>query len=294
MPTLLTPIGTREGGIRCNYSKGFIDREEDWHFRVDSGRNNDGSPINVDRSTVLFNTPGLPIIGVTIMGGMLCIGGDATRKDELASVWDVTLTFSTNVDEDDASNGQQQGDPTTWIPVRRTMWEVKEEVSETDASNNPCVNTADQPFSTKMVRRRRLPAWEFTQFEPLSVTDDDIIARAEVMNSGVYKTKPAKTWLCTVQDSTVGFYMGFRCRMTVYRLVYDFKKWTEKRLSIGYLYKDGSNRFPYVVRGQVIEGPLTSAGNRVIDENGATISGRTLATVELDSVPAVSFSFLRI
>lgn len=294
MPTLLTTEGTRVGGIRATYSKGFVDREEDWHFLVDGGRNGNGSPLNIDRSTILFNTPGLPIIGVTVLNGMLCIGGDATRKDENASIFDVNLTFSTSIDQDDASNGQQQGDPTTWIPVRRTMWEIKEEVSETDASGNAIVNTADQPFSTKMVRRRRLPAWEFTQFEPLSVTDDDIIARAEVMNSSSYKGKPAKTWLCTVQDSTVGFYVGYRCRMTIYRLVYDFKKWTEKRLSIGFLYKSSGDRFPYVVRGQVIEGPLTSSGDRVINESGVTISGRSIATVELDPVPAVPFNFLRI
>ena len=289
MPTLLSPDGLRDGGIRADYNNGMIDREEDWHYNVlaDSKLQN--------RADILFNTPGLPMVGSTIMNGMLCKGGDAQRDPDKALLWKVALTFTTNVDQDDANaGGQQQGDPTLWIPVRRTMWETKEEVSDTDASGNPCVNTADQPFETKVVRRRRLPAWEFTQWEPLSVTDDDIIARAEVMNSGTYKGKAAKTWLCTVQDSSVGFFAGYRCRMTIYRLVYDFKKWTEKRLSVGYLYKDSSNRYPYVVRGQVIQGPLTSSGNRVIDEAGATISGRTLATVELDQVPAVSFSFLRI
>lgn len=290
MPTLLSPDGTREGGIRATYNSGLIDREEDWHYNVLA------DDKNQNRSDILFNTPGLPMVGATIMNGMLCKGGDAQRDPDNALLWRVTLTFTTSVDQDDANggSGQQQGDPTLWIPVRRTMWETKEELSDTDASGNACVNTADQPFETRVVRRRRLPVWEFAQWESLSVTDDDILARAEVMNSGIYKGKAAKTWLCTVQDSVVGFYAGYRCRMTIYRLVYDFKKWTDKRLSVGYLYKNGGNRFPYVVRGQVIQGPLASNGDRVIDENGATISGRTIATVELDQMPAVSFSFLRI
>jgi hypothetical protein len=292
MPFLLTPDGTREGGIRGTYSKGIIDREEDWHFNVRADSKYQ------QRSDILFNTPGLPIIGATILNGMLCVGGDATRDPDDALLWRVSMTFTTSIEQDDAQNGAQQGDPTLWIPVRRTMWETKEEVSDTDASGNPCVNTADQPFETKVVRRRRCPAWEFVQWEPLSVTDSDILTRAECINSGAWPpgagSKPAKTWMCQVMDSSVGFYAGYRCRMTIYRLVYDFKKWTDKRLSVGYLYKSSSNRFPYVVRGQVIQGPLTSTGDRVIDENGATISGRTLATVELDQVTAISFSFLRI
>lgn len=292
MPTLLTPDGLREGGIRADYNKGFIDREEDWHYYVMADNKYQ------DRMAILFGTPGLPMIGATIKNGMLCKGGDAQRDTDFPLKWKVTLTFTTSVEGDDQNNGQQQGDPTLWIPVRRTMWETKEEVSDTDASGNPCVNTAGQPFETKVVRKRRCPAWEFTQWEPLSVTDEMIIDRAEVMNSAPWpptSSKPAKTWLCTVQDSTVGFFAGVRCRMTIYRVVYDFKKWTDKRLSVGYLYQNGSNRFPYTVRGQVIQGPLTSTGDRVIDENGATISGRTLATVELDQVPAVALAdFLRI
>lgn len=288
MPQLLSPDGTREGGIRCTYSGGMISREEDWHYNVmaDSKTQN--------RADILFSTPGLPMIGVTIMNGMLCKGGDAQRDPDNALLWRVTLTFTTDIEQDDAQNAQQNlGDPTLWIPTRRTMWETKEELSDTDASGNPCVNTADQPFGVKKTKRRFCPAWEFVQFDPLSVTDDMILDRNEVVNNATWPTgsgRVAKTWLCRVLDSSVGFYAGYRCRMTIYRLVYDFKKWTDKRLSVGYLYKSSSNRFPYVVRGQVIEGPLTSTGDRVIDENGATISGRTLATVELDDYPSINFA----
>lgn len=297
MPTLLTPIGKREGGVRCTYSQGMIDREEDWHFLVDSGRNLDGSPLNISRADVLFNTPGLPIIGVTILDGMLCIGGDATRKDENASIWDVNLTFSTSIDQDDPNNGQQQGDPTLWVPVRQTMWELKEEFSQTDVNNNPVLNTAGMPFSTGTVKRRYLPAWEFTQFESISVTDNDVLGRMSVVNSASWppsNPKPAKTWLCKVLESVVGFYMGYRCRMTKYRIVHDPQKWTQKRPSVGPKYLSGGKLYPYLIRGTEVEGKLTSSGDRVTDEEGATISGRTLAIVEVDDFAAVPFTFLRI
>lgn len=293
MPNLLSPNGTREGGIRCNYSGGVISREEDWHYNVMA------DDRNQDRSAILFSTPGLPLIGVTVLNGMLCVGGDAQRDPDNALLWRVSLTFSTDVGQDDPNNNgnQQGGDPTLWVPVRRTMWEYKEETSDTDASGNPIVNTADVPYETRMVRRRKLPVWEFTQFEPLSVTDDIIVSRQESTNNATWPTgsgRAAKTWLCTVIDSSVGFFAGFRCRVTTYRLVYDFKKWTDKRPSIGYLYKSSSNRFPYVVRGQVIQGPLTSTGDRVLDESGATIAGRTAAISEFDLYPSINFNFIRI
>lgn len=294
MPTLLSPRGTREGGIRATYVNGMIEREEDWHFNVLA------DDIDQNRADILFNTPGLPVIGVTISNNMLCKGGDAQRDPDKALLWRVSLTFTDSLDQNDAANNnaQQGGDPTLWVPVRRLLYDTKEEIMDTDASGNPCVNTADQPFTTKMTRKRFLPAWEFTQFEPAAVSDVAVLANNEVMNDGIWPPNSgleARTWFCRVLDSIVGFYAGYRCRMTIYRVTYDFKKWTDKRLSVGNLYKNGSNRFPYIVRGQLIEGPLTSTGDRVIDENGATISGRTLHTVELDPVPVVDFtSFLRI
>lgn len=288
MPTLKSPNGTREGGIRATYTNGIIEREEDWHYDVLA------DSVYQDRLDILFNTPGLPKIGVDVINGMLVKAGDAQRDRDHALLWRVSLTLTTSVDNNDAQNGgQQQGDPTLWTPVRELKWEVKEEVVDTDASGNPLVNTADQPFETKMIRRRMCPAWEFVLWEPLSVTDEMILSRNEVTNSATWpsgSSRVAKTWLMRVLDSKVGFYAGYRCRMTTYRVTYDFKKWTDKRLSVGYLYKSGSNRFPYVVRGQVIQGPLTSGGDRVIDENGATISGRTLATVEFDLFPSVAFA----
>lgn len=294
--TLLTPRGTREGGVRCTYNEGVIDREEDWHFNVRSDQ------VDVNRNDVLYNTPGLPLIGVTISNGMLCKGGDAERDPGDAKLWRVSLTFSTSVDQNDANNNtaQQQGDPTLWVPVRRLMWETKEEISQTDANGNPILNTAGQPFEGGIVKRRYLPAWEFVQWEPLSVTDLQILERMSVVNNGTWPPtngKPAKTWQCRVLDSVVGFYSGYRCRMTTYRVVYDVEKWTEKRPSIGTSYRIGGGSgslTDYIVKGSKIKGKLTSTGDRVTGEDGVDIAGRTLGVVEVDIHPTTSFSFLRI
>lgn len=285
MPTLLTPNGKRQGGIRANYSRGFVSREEDWHFQVRA------DSLLQSRTEILFSTPNLPIIGATILNGMLCVGGDATRTEEHGLVWDVAMTFTNSIDEDDQQNSNQGGDPTVWVPVRRTMWETKEEIMTKDASGNRICNSAGIPFDTGIRRRRHLPAWEFTQWEPISVTDDDILGRNEVTNSGTWPPingKPAKTWLCKVVDSVVGFYFGYRCRMTTYRLVYDKKKWTQKRLDVGTSYKSGSDLIPYLDKsGNVILGALNGSG-------GKQSVGTAPAELEFDEFDAVSFSFLRI
>ncbi len=180
---------------------------------------------------------------------MLCKGADAVRDDDHALIWRVTLTFSTNVDQDDAQNGQQQGDPTLWVPIRRLLYEVKEEVSDTDINGNVILNTANLPYDTGVLKRRYLPVWEFTQWEPLTVTDNDILDRMSVVNSASWppsQPKPAKTWLCKVLDSVVGFYAGYRCRMTTYRLIYDSQDWTEKRPSVGWHYKTSTGKRPSI------------------------------------------------
>lgn len=299
MPTLLTPTGTRVGGIRCQYRQGIVSREEDWHFLVDGGRNNDGSPVNLDRSEILFNTPGLPLIGSTIYAGMLCIGGDANRKDENASIFDVVMTFSNDVTADDPNNGPngaQQGDPTLWIPVRRVLWETKTEWRDVDCSTPPkkLANSAREPFEEKMQIQRHCLAWEFVQFEPLSVTDTLLLERNEVMNLNPWPTsnsKPAKTWFCRVLESDVGFYAGYRCRRTLYRVAYDEFKWTDKRLDIGTKYLSSGKPVEYMVLGIQGKYPLNGSGARRLAEDGSVISGGgEPAELEFNPFPVRDFA----
>ncbi len=282
MPQLLTPLGKREGGIRASYENGIITREEDWHFQVRA------DSLTQDRGIILFGTPGLPIIGQTVTNGMLCKAGDAVRLDDDGYRWDAVFTFTNAQDEDSNQGNQNTGDPALWIPVRRTLSERIEEVLTKDASGTRIANSAGQPFDTGITIGRYLPVWEFTQWESASVTDEVIIDRNETVNSATFKTKAAKTLLLKVVDSVVGFYYGYRCRMTTYRLTYNYKKWTHKRLDVGTVYKFGSDLLPYLDKsGNIILGALNGSG-------GKQTVGTAPAELEFDVFPTSNFSFLRI
>ncbi len=284
MPTLLTPQGKREGGIRASYENGIITREEDWHFQVRA------DSLTQDRGIILFGTPGLPIIGQTIFNGMLCKAGDAVRLDEDGYRWNASFTFTNAQDEDSNQGNQNTGDPALWIPVRRTLYERIEEVFFKDINGKANANSAGEAFETGLPIGRKIPIWEFTQWESASITDETIIDRNETVNSAAYKGKAAKTLLLTVVDSVLGFYYGYRCRMTTYRLAYNVKKWTLKRLDVGYNYKDGDELLPWVYKGNTILGPLDGSGGRAL--SGA-LPG-VAATLEFDIYASSSFSFLRI
>ncbi len=280
MPTLLTPDGTREGGVRSRWKNGIITTEEDWSFLVQA------DSLTQNRQEIIFGTAGLPVLG-TVFNNMMTVGKDASRTAEHGLVWRVTVTLSNEVDGDDQN--QQQGDPTTWIPVRQMLYERIEEVMTKDASGTVIANSAGQPFDTGIVQARYMPAWEFWQFDPISLTDEQMLAYAEVCNSTLWKTKAAKTWLCKIIDSTVGFYYGYRCRVTQFRVVYNWKKWTTKRLDVGTVYKSGSNILPYLDdQGNQYLGPLNGSGGKVS-------AGSPPAELEFDRFPTVDFAtFLRV
>ncbi len=284
MPTLLTPDGKREGGIRASYERGVITREEDWHFQVRA------DSLIQDRGIILFGTPGLPIIGQTVTNGMLCKSGDATRHPDDGLRWDAVFTFTNAQDEDNNQGQQNAGDPTLWIPIRKTLYDRTEEVFTKDINGKADVNSAKESFNSGFTISRKIPVWEFTQWESLSVTDEVLIDRNETVNSVTFKGKAAKTLLLTVVDSAVGFYYGYRCRMTTYRLAYNVKKWTLKRLDVGYNYSDGTKLLPWLYDKTQILGPLNGSG-------GKSLSGGlpgTPAEIEFDIYQSSNFSFLRV
>ena len=281
MPTLLTPTGTREGGIRASYDKGFITREEDYHFVVQA------DDLQQARSEILFSTAGLPVIGQTVFNGMLCKGATGDRQKDHGLRWDAVFTFSNAVDEDD-NQQQNTGDPQLWVPIRRTMFERIEEIMTKDASGTRIATSAGQPFDTGISIGRHLPLWEFTQWESIGVSDFDIIGRNETVNTSSIWGGAAKTWLLKVVDSVVGFYFGYRCRMTTYRVIYNYKKWTQKRLDVGTVYKSGSDLLPFLDKaGNVILGALDGSGAK------QTV-GTAPAELEFDIFPTSSFSFIRL
>lgn len=267
--------------IRSSSGVPVLDETYNWLVRADS--------VTESRQTVL-GTAGIPQVGITRSAGgiAVCRTCDAVRRTDQRLLWDVSATFSSEVDE--RQNVQSvSGNATEWIPIYETKFERMQEVVTKDAAGDEIANSAGQPFETGMMRSRFIPIWEFFQFEPETVSDETIIDRNETVNSAVFKGRAAKTLLCTVMSSVVGFFYGSRLRLTRYSLRYNSKKWTHKRLDVGTVYLDGGVHKPYLDSSfNVILGALNGSG-------GKQPIGTAPAEREFDMYTAVSFaSFLRI
>jgi hypothetical protein len=219
----------RQGGFSVKSSGGVPTLVETYEFRVKA------DSINASRISVSF-TPGLPIVNQTIsaFGLTTCRSKDATRDPINPLYWDVVCEFSSEVEENQDRGGEDEfgSDPTEWLPIYETRFERMSEIVNVDASGDPITNSADEMFPEGMTRARFIPIWTFFQFEPPTVTDETIIARNEVVNSGTFKGRAAKTLLCTVVKSTIGFYYGQKLRFTQYELRYNVRTWQLKRLDM--------------------------------------------------------------
>lgn len=255
--------------------------EETYNFLV-KAESKTTSRINV------LSTPGLPIVGVTVsaFGYSVCNGKSATRRENQPLYWDVSTTFSSEVDERQ-NNQDPQSDPQTWVPIYETKFERLQEIATKDQNGDAIANSAGQPFENGVMRSRFIPVWEFWQFENASVSDETIIARNEVVNSDVFKGRAAGTLLCTVMSSVIGFYYGNRRRFTQYAIRYNSENWKHKRLDVGTVYLDTGAQLPYEVKGEVILGSLNGSGAKVTP-------GDPPAVVEFDVYATANFaSFLR-
>jgi len=234
----------------------------------------------------------LPRVGVTLsaLGIAVCKTVNATRREDQRTLWDVVATFSSEVEE--RQNVQSvSGSPTTWLPIYETKFERLQEVTTKDAAGDSIANSAGQPFENGILRSRFIPIWEFYQFEPATVTDEVVIDRNETVNDATFKGKAAKSLLCTVLSSVIGFYYGSRLRLTRYAIRYNEALWTHKRLDVGTGYLEAGVLLPYYdnpIDRNVILGSLDGAGNKQPVGTGP-------AVLEFDMYESVSFaSFLRI
>lgn len=286
----------REGDINITTrSGGMVTIDETYHFIVEADSKFD------DRLTV-SQCPGLPTVGVSLSAGGLavCKSKQGTRREDNPLIWDFTCSFSSEVDEDSDQNQQPpNSNPNTWVPVRKTLFERIEETSFVDQSGAAIKNSAGQPFDTGIVRARYIPVWEFSQFEPATVTDETIIARNETVNASTFKGIAAKKLLLIVVDSTLGFYYGQRRRLTTYRIKYNDRDWRQKRLDVGTIYKNSSGvAKPYLVKGQVIMGPLNGSNGQPaggLDSNDLPdMDGTAPGILNFDQYATDSWTFLRI
>lgn len=241
---------TRDGGFTIRSVGGLpvIDETYSWIVVVDAP--------NVPYSTV-YSTPGLPTVGITQspQGLGICRSKTAKRWTQNALYWTVTCEFSSAVDE--RSNVQNPAvDPVTWVPVYETKFERLQEIVTKDKSGKAIANSAGRPYSTGLTVGRYIPVWEFYQIEA-PVSDETILDRMETVNEFAFKGRAAKTLLCIVLSSVVGFYYGQKRRLTQYSLKYNKTKWTHKRLDTGTTYISGTDEKPYTDDfGNIINGGL--------------------------------------
>ncbi len=255
----------REGGFSVRSSSGVPVLEETYVFRVKANSKN-ASRLSVS------STPGLPIVNQSLsaFGLCTCRSKDAQRDPINPIYWDVTCEFSSEVEENqDKKEGTEFGvSPVEWIPIYETRFERLQEIVNVDASGTPIVNSKNEMFPDGISRGRFIPIWSFFQFEPATVTDEQIIDRNEVVNSAAFRGKAIKTLLCTIVKSNIGFYYGQKLRFTHYELRYNVRTWQHKRLDMG---SDGK--------------PLNGTGGAA---TGAP------AVLSFDQFPTSNFSFLRL
>jgi hypothetical protein len=274
---------TRPAQISIRSNGGIPIIDESYNFLVQA-ESKDTSRISV------VSTPELPLVNVTVSsyGLSVCKSKQATRRPDRADYWDVTCEFSSEVDERQSGQDPEGTDPNAWVPVYETKFERLQEHVTKDMNDDAVANSAGQPFETGIIRARYIPVWEFFQFESALITDEQIIERNEVVNSATFLGRPAKTLLCTVLSSVIGYYYGARRRLTQYSLKYNSQTWMHKRLDVGTVHIEGGVYKPYLVDGSVILGGLDGSGAKVA-------TGSKPAVLEFDMFAPVNFStFLRV
>ena len=298
----------REGGGRLRSRNGLPVFEETYNYLVLA------DSVYDDRLSILTTT-GLPQLNVSTSAGgfAVCRGLNAVKDQKNNLYWHVTAEFSSEVEDGNNSQTNPTNDPPeAWVPIYETKFERYQQVVTTDQAGNKFVNSAGQPFDTGLTVTRHIPIWEFYQFEPASVSDETVIGRSEVVNSGTFKGRAAKTLLCVVLSSVIGRFYGQLRRLTQYQLKYNKDDWRIKMLDMGTRHNNagGTATVPYnakiLASGgytgdnlELILGPLNGSGNPAGGFDGATdfavMDGTEPAILQFDQYASVDFStFLRV
>lgn len=270
MPTI---IGEKlQGQITVRPGKnGVLIQEQPFHITVI------GDNKFQDRQEIIFNTPGMPRFGTVYASGLAVKSIDANRDEDDPVRWHVTITASSEVEEDQESRNESQSggqppssNPVDWIPIATVAFEPYEEVMREDVKGRKWVNSAKKPFETGLVRSRRIAMVKFSQFEPISTKLDDIMERCDTVNETTYKGKVAKTLLLNVENATIGTYSGVRCWRIDYSMRYKPDTWIAKQLDVGYGYYDSGIfkpfEYPASEGGGGYLGSLNGSGGKVANE----------------------------
>lgn len=214
----------------------------------------------------VLTTPGLPIVGVPY-GGFVgtCTSKDCERSPVNPQYWDVKCEFSTGEEEQKQDpNDPNNPDPTTWIPIYDIVFESYQEAATKDNAGNAILNTAGIPFADPLMRNRVISVLDFYQFEPDSLTLDQIMDRNDTVNSVTFRSIAAWKLNLLIKKATIGLYNGFSCWRIEYQIKYRKDNWKDKVVSHGTQQKVSGSLKPCVnALGQTIDAGLTSAGVQV-------------------------------
>jgi hypothetical protein len=298
----------RSGGIRLNGTT--IEYVEKRSYLVDGGSK------TVTRAEVL-TTVGLPIVGISVLdnnSGAVCSSIDCQSVPQNPRYFEVIAEFSTQASDQKSSpdpGGTVSPNPTSWIPVYRTSYEKHPVESVFDATGKLIVNSAGTQFAGSLTRFRTITTFTFSQYEPDTLTEQDLHDRNETVNNAIFRTFPKYTLLLSVLGSDRGYFNGYPARKVEYQLKYykgpaasTFKEWNSgtstwvagvgvagwRRLvkDVGPEYLVGGVKTKATLNGRSIEVNLDGSG-------GIVASSGEAAVLAFNEYRLINFStFLRV
>jgi hypothetical protein len=194
------------------------------------------SDVKDEDPWTVLTTTGLPLVMVTSLSGLVCVGKEPQQDAKSPYVWTVACEFSAD------TNGQETDedpDPKTWIPIWSSALETYDEVlmkDKTTPTPQPYLNSALCKFPEPLVQKSPIVVWEFVQYEADTLDLDEISDRNESTNDDTFKGFPVDTLKLNVVRSTRGYYFGYSVYKLDYRIAYKKDNWLDKPLDMGYEY----------------------------------------------------------
>lgn len=200
------------------------------------------------RQQILYETPGLPLVGLVYEeNGLRCISRDAKRDEVNPHYWQATAEFNNGVESQKKDPANPSPDPTTWFPVFSIdSFETREKVLNKDLTPDTetlpgrsgpgpywGLNSAYDPFETPLTGTYTLCSFSGSQFEDGSLTLEEILDRNDTVNDDEFFGKPKYTLKMNVTSAVLGLYVGVLCWRIGYKFTYDRTAWTDKRLDVG-------------------------------------------------------------
>jgi hypothetical protein len=237
MATVLKGFKKGKGGKLSKTERGTVYTESMTAIVISNIPNE--SPYNV------CLTSGLPKVGIDRLPptNAVCVDLDP-KQDELSPyVWRVGIEYSTETDQQDTG---EDPDPTTWVPIYKGKIQTYPEVLHRDFSTppKPYLNSARSKFTEPLIVNRPVIVYEFTQYEPATITDIQIGDRNDTVNSAEVKSFPAQTLKLSITEFERGYYFGFPAVRISYAASYKKNKWLNVPYDMGYEYILSDKKIP--------------------------------------------------